>query len=78
MPSATKKTANYVSDDLYRSRVDSEQMQYQTIPVNPFAQKSSLIWCELPMEAAVVDQVRALNQLETAVKKTRINLTKVL
>jgi hypothetical protein len=30
------------------------------------------------MAAAVVDQLRALNQLETAVKKTRINLTKVL
>ncbi|MCH2481537.1 MAG: hypothetical protein MK323_05105 [Gammaproteobacteria bacterium] len=53
-------------------------MQYQTIPVNPFAQKSSLIWCELPMEAAVVDQVRALNQLETAVKKAGISLTKIL
>ena len=78
MPSAIRKTASYVSDDLYRSRVDSEQMQYQTIPVNPFAQKSSLIWCELPMEAAVVDQVRALNQLETAVKKAGISLTKVL
>ena len=53
-------------------------MQYQTIPVNPFAQKSSLIWCELPMETAVVDQVRALNQLETAVKKVSISLTEVL
>ena len=78
MPYATRKTTNYVSDHLYCSRVDSEQMQYQTIPVNPFAQKSSLIWCELPMEAAVVDQVRALNQLETAVKKAGISLTKVL
>jgi len=55
MPCATRKTTNYVSDDLYCSRVDSEQMQNQTIPVNPFAQKTSLIWCELPMEAVVVD-----------------------
>jgi len=53
-------------------------MQSQTIPVNPFAQKTSLIVCELPMEAAVVDQVRALNQLETAVKKAGISLTEVL
>lgn len=30
------------------------------------------------MEAAVVDQVRALNQLETAVKKVSISLTEVL
>ena len=30
------------------------------------------------MEAAVVDQVRALNQLETAVKKAGISLTEVL
>ena len=30
-------------------------MQSQTIPVNPFAQKTSLIWCVLPMEAVVVD-----------------------
>ena len=52
-------------------------MQSQTIPVNPFAQKTSLIWYELPMEAAVVDQVRALNQLETAVKKAGISLTEV-
>ena len=78
MPCATRKTTNYVSDHLYCSRVDSEQMQYQTIPVNPFAQKTSLIWYELPMAAAVVDLLRALNQLETAVKKTSIRLTKVL
>ena len=78
MPYATKKTTNYVSDHLYCSRVDSEQMQYQTIPVNPFAQKSSLIWCELPMEAVVVDQLSALNQYETMVKKTSISLTKVI
>ena len=78
MPCATRKTTNYVSDHRYCSRVNSEQMQYQTIPVNPFAQKTSLIWYELPMAAAVVDQLRALNQLETTVKKTRISLTKVL
>ena len=53
-------------------------MQSQTIPVNPFAQKTSLIGYELPLEAAVVDLLRALNQLETAVKKTSIRLTKVL
>ena len=40
MPCATKKTANYVSDDLYRSRVDSEQMQSQTIPVTRFRRKA--------------------------------------
>ena len=69
MPCATRKTTNYVSDHLYCSRVDSEEMQSQTIPVNPFAQKTSLIWYELPMAAAVVDLLRALNQLETAVKR---------
>ena len=78
MPCATRKTTNYVSDHLYCSRVNSEQIQYQTIPVNPFAQKTSLIWYELPLEAAVVDLLRASNQLETAVKKTSIRLTKVL
>ena len=78
MPCATRKTTNYVSDDLYCSRVNSEQMQNQTIPVNPFAQKTSLIWCELPLEAVVVDQLRALNQIETAAKKTSISLTKVI
>ena len=78
MPCATRKTTNYVSDHLYCSRVNSEQIQYQTIPVNPFAQKTSLIWYELPMEAAVVDLLRASNQFKTAVKKTRISLTKVL
>lgn len=43
-------------------------MYNQTVPVNPFARQSSLIRCELPKEAAVVDQVRTLNQLETAAK----------
>ena len=76
MPCATRKTTNYVSDHLYCSRVDSEQMQYQTIPVNPFAQKTSLIWYELPLEAAVVDQVRSLNQRGTAANKTSTSLTK--
>ena len=78
MPCVTRKTTNYVSDHLYCSRVYSEQLQSQTIPVNPFAQKTSLIWCELPLEAVVVDQLRALNQLEITVKKTRISLTKVI
>jgi len=30
------------------------------------------------MEAVVVDQLRALNQIETAAKKTSISLTKVI
>jgi len=52
-------------------------MYYQTVPVNPFGQQSSLTRFELPMQAAVVDQVRASNQLETAAEKTSTSLTKV-
>ena len=51
-------------------------MYNQTIPVNPFAQQSWPIWCELPKEAAVVDQVRSLNQRGTAATKTSTSLTK--
>ena len=43
-------------------------MYYQTVPVNQFGQQSSLTRFELPMQAAVIDQVRASNQLETAAK----------
>ncbi len=52
-------------------------MYYPTVPVNRFAQQSSLTRFELPMQAAVVNQVRASNQLETAADKTSTSLTKV-
>ncbi|MDO7730586.1 MAG: MBL fold metallo-hydrolase, partial [Burkholderiaceae bacterium] len=30
-------------------------MTYETIPVTPFAQNCSLIWCDETMDAAVID-----------------------
>lgn len=30
-------------------------LQYKTVPVTPFAQNCSLVWCDQTMDAAVID-----------------------
>ena len=39
-------------------------LKYQTIPVTPFAQNCSLIWCDDTKEAAVIDPGGDLEKLK--------------
>jgi len=53
-------------------------LQYQIIPVTPFMQNCSLIWCDETLEAAVIDPGGDVSRIEAAVAKAGLKLTKIL
>ena len=53
-------------------------MQYRIIPVTPFEQNCSLIWCERSLEAAIIDPGGDLDRLESAVSEAGVTLSKIL
>ena len=53
-------------------------MQFRIIPVTPFEQNCSLIWCERSLEAAIVDPGGDLDRLEAAVSEAGVTLRKIL
>ena len=52
-------------------------LHYQTIPVTPFAQNCSLVWCDETQEAAVIDPGGDLPLLLAAVKRLGLKLTQI-
>lgn len=48
--------------------------QYKTIPVTPFAQNCSIVWCDETRDAAVIDPGGDLSVLKQAVKDLGLNL----
>ena len=52
-------------------------LTYETIPVTPFAQNCSLIWCDETMDAAVIDPGGDLDVLKQAVKYRQLNLKQI-
>lgn len=52
-------------------------LQYQLIPVTPFQQNCSLLWCDQTRDAVLVDPGGELEELTAAVEKHRVNLTAV-
>ncbi|MBR9726924.1 MBL fold metallo-hydrolase [Shewanella intestini] len=53
-------------------------MKYQIIPVTPFQQNCSVIWCKETLEAAVIDPGGDKDRIMTEVKKLGLTLTKIL
>jgi hydroxyacylglutathione hydrolase len=53
-------------------------LQYQIIPVTPFQQNCSLIWCDQTQQAAVVDPGGDVERIEAAVARAGVKLTKIL
>ncbi|MDP2227338.1 MAG: MBL fold metallo-hydrolase [Moraxellaceae bacterium] len=53
-------------------------MPYRIIPVTPFEQNCSLIWCDDTKEAAVVDPGGDLDRIEAAVAAAGVTLTQIL
>ena len=53
-------------------------LRYQTIPVTPFQQNCSLLWCDATLEAAVVDPGGDLPRLQAAVDRLGVKLTQIL
>ena len=53
-------------------------MKYAIIPVTPFEQNSTLLWCEASREAAVVDPGGDLERLLARVDEEGVTLKKIL
>lgn len=49
-------------------------LQYQTIPVTPFAQNCSIVWCSETRKAAIIDPGGDLDRLTNAVKQKGLEL----
>lgn len=53
-------------------------LSYQIIPVTPFAQNSSLIWCNQSKRAAIIDPGGDLPKIMQAVERQAVKLEKIL
>jgi len=53
-------------------------LQYQTIPVTPFQQNCSLLWCDQTREAAVVDPGGDLPRIHAEVARRGVTLKQIL
>jgi hydroxyacylglutathione hydrolase len=53
-------------------------LRYQTIPVTPFAQNCSLVWCDQTLQAAVIDPGGDLPRIRAAVQARQLTLTQIL
>ena len=53
-------------------------LKYRIIPVTPFEQNCSLIWCDETMKGAVVDPGGDLDRVYAAVKAEGVTLDKIL
>ena len=53
-------------------------MKYQIIPVTPFEQNCSLLWCDETRRAAVVDPGGDIARILSVVEKKGLQLEKIL
>ncbi len=53
-------------------------LQFQIIPVTPFQQNCSLVWCDQTLEAAVIDPGGDVSRILDAVIAAGVRLTKIL
>jgi glyoxylase-like metal-dependent hydrolase (beta-lactamase superfamily II) len=49
-------------------------LRYHTVPVTPFQQNCSIVWCDQTMAAAVIDPGGELDRLRAEVKRLGVNL----
>ena len=53
-------------------------LHYQTLPVTPFQQNCSIVWCDETREAAVIDPGGDLPRLKAAVARLGVTLKQIL
>jgi len=53
-------------------------LQFQIIPVTPFEQNCTLLWCDETLQAAVVDPGGDIDLIKRAIQDNKLTLTKVL
>ncbi|GLR26744.1 MBL fold metallo-hydrolase [Limnobacter litoralis] len=52
-------------------------LQYQTVPVTPFAQNCSIVWCSSTLKAAVIDPGGELDKLLKVVEQKGLQLEQI-
>ena len=52
-------------------------LQYETVPVTPFQQNCSIVWCDETMKAAIIDPGGDLPLLEAACKELGVTLEQI-
>jgi glyoxylase-like metal-dependent hydrolase (beta-lactamase superfamily II) len=58
--------------------MSNENLNFEIIPVTPFAQNCTLFWCNKTKEAAVVDPGGDIEKIIAAIDKQQLTLVKVL
>jgi len=53
-------------------------LRYETIPVTPFQQNCSLIWCDRSLEAAVIDPGGEIERITDAATRRGLRITQIL
>jgi glyoxylase-like metal-dependent hydrolase (beta-lactamase superfamily II) len=53
-------------------------LHYETIPVTPFQQNCSLLWCDRTLEAAVVDPGGELERITAVARRHGVRITQIL
>ena len=53
-------------------------LRYETIPVTPFQQNCSLIWCDRTREAAVIDPGGEIERIVAAAKRHGVRIAQIL
>ncbi len=53
-------------------------LRYRTIPVTPFAQNSSIVWCDETMSGAVIDPGGELERIRAAADRLGVRLEQIL
>ena len=52
-------------------------LHYLTVPVTPFEQNCSIVWCDVTKEAAVIDPGGDLDRLQAAAKRLGVTLKQI-
>ena len=53
-------------------------LRYQTVPVTPFQQNCSIVWCDQTMEGAIIDPGGDLPLLESTARRLGVTLKQIL
>ncbi|MCV6627582.1 MAG: MBL fold metallo-hydrolase [Cellvibrionaceae bacterium] len=53
-------------------------MKFQVVPVTPYQQNCSILWCEKTMEAAVVDPGGDIDRIKQAASQLGVKLVKII
>lgn len=70
--------AVFLERSIYSIELKVNFMKYVVIPVTPFEQNCSLVWCEESKEGALIDPGGDIDKLLAAVARHGVTLTKLL